>query len=61
MKSRTTPPDQYEFVVPWQLPSEPKIKVVIDLTDPASAAPTKLVDPSAKTKSSDRLTSGLSI
>ena len=54
MSPRTTPRDQYEFVVPWQLPSEPKIKVVIDLTDPVSAAPTKLVDPSAKTKSSDR-------
>jgi hypothetical protein len=41
MKSRATPRDEREFVVPWQLPPEPEI--LIDLTDPAFSDPTKLV------------------
>ena len=54
MKPRTTSRDEHAFVVPWQLPPEPKITVVIDLTDRASSVPTKLVEPGAKAESSDR-------
>ena len=35
MGRTTTARQECEYVVPWQLPPDPRARVVIDLTDPA--------------------------